>query len=111
MALATQFLSQIRSFVIEHNGAELARYLQVEQTANQIYFNLGNELRTGLPPSNDAIEKLVDRCLPIDDEVQEGRGSPWPGFNAFIKEYLEFWRDVNFQNIPLHHRLLSSLVT
>jgi nuclear mRNA export protein PCID2/THP1 len=110
MALTTQLLSQLKSIVVSQNGSELASYLQVEQSANQIYFTLAKELRSGFPSGTDAIGKLVDKCLPIQDEVPEGKGSPWPGFNAFMKEWLEFWRDVDFQQIPLYYRLLSSLV-
>lgn len=111
MALVTQFLTTIRAFVLDHNGDQLRDYLQVEQSSSAIYFTLGQELRTGFAPNSNALEKLVDNCLPEEEEVPEGKGSPWAGFNAFIKEYLEYWRDIRFDNIPVYHELLSNLVT
>lgn len=111
MALVTQFLTRIRAFALEQNGVELANYLQVEQSAATIYFTLGQQLKSGFARGEAALERLIDNCLPEESDVGEGKGSPWPGFNSFIKEYLEFWRDVDFENIPLYHELLSGLVT
>jgi hypothetical protein len=37
-------------------------------------------------------------------------GDTWPGFLAFMKEYLEFWRDVNFDDLLETHTQLSGVV-
>jgi nuclear mRNA export protein PCID2/THP1 len=52
----------------------------------------------------------VEKCLPEEDDVSDGKGSPWPGFNSFIKEYLEYWRDIDFNDPARVHARLSDLV-
>jgi len=120
MTLVVKFLSSIRGFVIAQNGDELRNWLLVENSVPEIYFQLSQELRTqfrstpggGGNSTSDALEKLIDKCLPEEDNAQdEGKGSPWPGFNSFMKEYLEYWRDVDFDDIIRLHARLSDLLT
>jgi len=112
MALAVQFLSSIRGFVVDHNGDELRNWLLVENNVSPTYYQLANELRSSFPDNGtDALEKFVDKCLPEEDDVPEGKGSPWPGFNSFIQEYLEYWRDVDFDDMVSVHARLSDLLT
>ena len=109
MALVVEFLSSIRGLVIDLNGVELGSYLQVENQVSEIYFRLAQELRSSFPNNgSDALKKTVDKCLPIEDAA-EGRGSPWPGFQAFMTRYLEYWRDVDFDNLVSLHANLSDL--
>ncbi|KAK3323610.1 hypothetical protein B0T19DRAFT_209833 [Cercophora scortea] len=112
MSLVSQFLSSIRGFVVAQNGDELRSWLRVESDVAEIYFQLGRELKAQFPStaSGDALQKLVDKCLPEDADYQADRGSPWPGFNSFIKEYLEYWRDVDFADIVRLHARLSDLL-
>ncbi|KAK0636871.1 hypothetical protein B0T17DRAFT_567142 [Bombardia bombarda] len=111
MSLVVQFLGNIRSFVLAQNGDELRNWLLVENNVSDIYFKLARELMSSFPKNNtDALEKLVDKCLPEEDDVQEGKGSPWPGFNSFIKDYLEYWRDIEFGNTVKVHARLSDLL-
>lgn len=110
MSLVVQFLSSIRGFVLELNGNELRNWLLVENDVASIYFDMSNELKRGFPANSTALEKLIDRSLPQEDNVPEGRGSPWPGFNSFIKEYLEYWRDVDFADVVRLHSRLSDLL-
>ncbi|KAK0722115.1 hypothetical protein B0T26DRAFT_701400 [Lasiosphaeria miniovina] len=109
MPLLLDFLSSMRRFVLNQNGDELRNWLLIESGVPEIYFQLGRELRTGYLNS-DVLEKLVDKCLPEEDNVADGKGSPWPGFNSFIKEYLEYWRDVNFTDIVALHSRISALL-
>ncbi|KAL2263170.1 hypothetical protein VTK26DRAFT_7921 [Humicola hyalothermophila] len=112
MQLVVQFLTSIRGFVLEQNGHELRNWLLVENDVADIYFEMSKQLKANFPPNSTALEKLVDKSLPEEDDVPEGKGSPWPGFNSFIKEYLEYWRDVDFNDIiPLHTRLSGLLVS
>ncbi|KAK4165206.1 protein CSN12 [Cladorrhinum sp. PSN259] len=112
MSLIQQFLSRIRAFACEANGQELKNWLLVENNVPDIYHNLGLELRRTHPPDSDSLEKVIDQLLPEEDDVQEGRGSPWPGFNSFIKDYLEYWRDIEFTDmVKLHSRLSDLLIS
>ena len=111
MALVTQFLTQIRGLIIQQNTDELGKYLQVEPNAGQAYHDLGNELRTGFPEDSNALSELVEKCLPEEDDVPEGRGSPWPGFIAFMKEYLSYWRGADFNELAKLHVKLSRVLT
>ncbi|KAK3944775.1 protein CSN12 [Diplogelasinospora grovesii] len=112
MNLVLEFLTNIRRFVLAQNGDELRNWLKVENTIPNIdvYRNLGQALKSNFPANSDALEKLVDKCLPEEDDVQDGKGSPWPGFNSFIKEFLEYWRDVDFKDIVKVHSRLSDLL-
>ncbi|KAK3294668.1 uncharacterized protein B0H64DRAFT_192281 [Chaetomium fimeti] len=110
MTLVIKFLSSIRGFVLEQNGDELRNWLMVEHDVPSIYFEMSNELKGGFPINSPALENLIDKSLPQEDNVPEGKGSPWPGFNSFIKEYLEYWRDVDFADIVRLHSRLSDLL-
>lgn len=109
MALVVEFLTNIRKAVVDLNGVELSSYLQVENSVPEIYFRLAQDLRSSFPNNgSDALKKTVDKCLPIEDAA-EGKGSPWPGFQALMTRYLEYWRDVDFDNLVSLHANLSDL--
>lgn len=111
MALVTQFLTQLRGFVISCDGKNLADYLQVEPNpGSSIYFQLRHELQAGFSGAK-ALEKLVDNALPEVDDPPDGTGSPWPSFVAFVKEYLLYWREANFDDLADLHEKLSTLLT
>lgn len=110
MTLVVQFLSSIRGFVLEQNGDELRNWLLVENDVAAIYFEMSSELKRSFPANSAALENLIDKSLPQEDNVPEGKGSPWPGFNSFIKEYLEYWRDVDFADVVRLHSRLSDLL-
>jgi len=111
MALVTQFLTSIRGFVQQQNGDKLRDWLQVERDVPEQYYSFSRELRTGFRHGSKSLDGLIEQSLPIDDDAQDGRGSPWPGFISFMKEYAKYWRDVDF-NDPLGlYELLSGLLT
>ncbi|KAB5577715.1 hypothetical protein GE09DRAFT_529386 [Coniochaeta sp. 2T2.1] len=110
MALVTQFLTGVRKHVLAVEDEGLARTLMVEPPVPDIYVKLRVELQSSFPRNNDSLSKLIDRCLPEEDNVPDGRGSPWPGFNSFITEYMEYWRDVDFNDAVKLHTLLSNLL-
>ncbi|KAK1699842.1 PCI domain-containing protein [Colletotrichum godetiae] len=118
MSLIIQFLSQIRTFVRAQNIDELRNWLLVEPNANKQYHALANELRTQFRSSrhgangtsSTALESTIEKCLPEEDDVPEGQGSPWPGFVTFMKDYMVFWRDVDYDDLLGAHTLLSGLV-
>lgn len=111
MALVTRFLSQIRGFVVALDGDSLAAFLQVEPLPSaQSYFQLRDELKTGFSGPK-AVDKLVDNAMPEVDEPPEGTGSPWPSFVSFVKEYLLYWKDAKFDDLPDLQEMLSALLT
>lgn len=111
MALVAQFLTEIRGFVLTQDGDRLRNYLLVEPNAPLHYLKLKAELGSGFRDKSDVLETMVDNCLPDEDDVPEGRGSPWAGFRSFVREYLAYWRDVDFDDPVALYELLSSLLT
>ncbi|OIW28442.1 hypothetical protein CONLIGDRAFT_377378 [Coniochaeta ligniaria NRRL 30616] len=110
MALVTQFLTGVRKYVIAADDENLAQWLRVEPPVPDIYYKLRSELQSSFPPNRDSLSKLIDRCLPEEDDVPEGKGSPWPGLNSFINEYMEYWRDVDFNDAVKLYTQLSNLL-
>jgi nuclear mRNA export protein PCID2/THP1 len=108
MALVIQFLTQIRNFVRDQNGDELQSWLQVAPDANQQYHQLAAELRSQYRAQG--LDKIVEQCLPQDDDVEEGKATSWPGLVAFLRDYFAYWRDANFDDLLGTHQRLSGLV-
>ncbi|KAI1770859.1 thiolase [Hypoxylon cercidicola] len=108
MALTTQFLTAIRGFLKALDGDTLRDWLKVEPPLPQDYFDLAAELKSAYQ-DNAAIEKLIESCLPEDEDVPDGQGTTWPGFVAFMKDYFEYWRDVDFNDLLGAHQLLTAL--
>lgn len=104
MSLTAQFLANIRGFLKEQKGDQLREWLLVEPPVPDQYHKLAKELRTGAP-----IQRLIDQHLPEEDDVPEGQGTAWPGFTTFMKDYFEYWRDVNFEDLLGAHQLLTAL--
>lgn len=108
MSNLIQFLTQLRSQVRSSDGDKLSQWLQVAPEAGQQYHQLAAELRAKTPTDLDTI---IESCLPEDDDnLPEGQTAPWGSFNAFIKEYLVFWRDVDYNDLVGAHELLSTVV-
>jgi hypothetical protein len=117
MPLVVHFLVQIRNFVRDQNGDLLSDWLRVDPSASNEYLNLAAELRSNYRPrsgkgsgGNKSIDQEVEDALPQDDDVPEGQGTAWPGLIAFMKDYMFFWREVDFDDLLGAHQLLSSLV-
>ncbi|KAI8629232.1 hypothetical protein F5Y19DRAFT_475796 [Xylariaceae sp. FL1651] len=108
MSLTIEFLTSIRGFLKTRNGIGLRDWLRVEPPLPQEYLNLATELKKSYQ-NTSAIEKLVERCLPEEDDLPEDQGTAWPGFIAFMKDYFEYWRDVNFDDLLGAHQLLMAL--
>ncbi|POS79739.1 hypothetical protein DHEL01_v201870 [Diaporthe helianthi] len=105
--LATQFLSTIRAHVVALDGDSLDAWLQVEPGAtSHAYLQLRDELRQGLGINNQ-LERLVEKSLPEIDDPPDGTGSPWPSFVTFVKDYLLYWRDADFDDLMSVQESLS----
>lgn len=90
-----EFLQSISSFLHTRDAASLKQYLVVEPPMPDAYRELTIELQ------NVDIDKAVDL---IDND------DAWPGFLAFMRLYLEFFRSVDYEDLLGTHVMLSALV-
>lgn len=108
MPLVLEFLTQVRNLVRAQDGGKLRAWLQVEPGSPQQYHRLAAELRSQF--RQQGLDNVIERSLPQDDDVPDGQATVWPGFIAFMKDYLAFWRDVDYDDLLNAHQLLSGLV-
>ena len=109
MAIIEEFLSSILTFLRTKDALKLQLWLRVEPPLPDQYTQLGQELKKAYRDSH-ALEQHIARLLPENDNGNADEGDVWPGFLAFMKEYLEFWRDVNFNDLLETHSQLTALV-
>lgn len=109
MSIIEHFLSSILSYIRAKDAVNLRDWLRVEPPLPDIYFQLGGELRDSYSDSN-ALERYIAKQLPDNNNAKPDDGDVWPGFLVFMKEYLEFWRDVNFDDLLATHTQLTGLV-
>jgi hypothetical protein len=110
MAIVDEYLKSILGLLRAKNSTELQFYLRVEpdpQLPNN-FLQLSQELKASYRDSN-VLEQHITNLLPENDDDKADEGDVWPGFLAFIKEYLEYWRDVNFDDLLETHSQLSGL--
>lgn len=108
MSKVIHFLTQIRQYVRYQDGDSLRNWFLVDPEATEQYRELGRELHSQYRAKG--LDKIIDNCLPEDQDVEEGQGTPWSSFNSFVKDFLAFWRDVDYNDLLAAHELLSSLV-
>lgn len=113
----TQFLSSINEILRTRNARQLQDYLLVEPPLPEIYSKLRSELRAQYPSETDEgdamLSQMCNDLLPEGEEqvwAPDEAGAAWPAFVLFMKEYLQYLRDVNVENLLETHDLLSSLV-
>jgi hypothetical protein len=109
MAILEQFLTSISQFLHAKDAEKLKDWLKVEPPLPDQYYQLAKELQTSYRDSN-VLERCVEKLIPYNDNAKPDEVEVWPGFLAFVKDYLEFWRDVNFEDLLETHMQLSSLV-
>lgn len=108
MAILEEFLESILKFLRTKDSINLQLWLRVEPPLPDHYFQLGQELRASFQNST-ALERQIAKLLPDDPDAGYEDGNVWPGFASFMKDYLEFWRDVNFEDLLETHSQLTSL--
>ncbi|KGQ10834.1 Acetyl-CoA acetyltransferase [Beauveria bassiana D1-5] len=108
-SLVREFLGAIREQVRQQQGDALRAWLQVDSTSDPQYFKLAAELRSSFTTPT-SVDDVVEACLPQEDNVPEGQATAWPGFQSFIKDYLVFWRDIDFDDLAAAHQRLAGLV-
>jgi len=109
MEIVEEFLSSILTFLRAKDAIKLQLWLRVEPPLPDQYYQLGQELRQSYNDSK-LLEKYIEKLLPENSSGKADEGDTWPGFLAFMKEYLEFWRDVNFDDLLETHTQLSGVV-
>lgn len=108
MAILDEFLLSIQSFLKAKDADNLRLWLRVEPPLPH-HSKLGLELKAAYKDTS-ALDRYITKQLPDNYDAPE-EGSSWPGFLALMKEYLEFWRDVNFDDLLETHSQLTALFT
>ncbi|KAF4587413.1 PCI domain-containing protein [Ophiocordyceps camponoti-floridani] len=113
MSLLGQFLTQIRSHVREKRDDNLGAWLSVDPPSPKPYHDLAAELRRNFT-TQESLDLSIDAILPLEDDDDDGGGGGgggvWPSFQVFIRDYLVFWRDVDYGALVEAHELLTVLV-
>jgi hypothetical protein len=108
MAVLELFLSSILKFVRAQDATSLQDYLRVEPPLPDNYAQMAKELQRF--QNTTQIETFVTTSLPEKPANSGGDGDVWPGFIAFMVDYLDFWRNVNFEDLLNTHAQLNQLV-
>jgi hypothetical protein len=108
MAILDGYLAEISSFLKTKNDAALKAYLRVEPPLPDEFTKLSLELKTSWRDSGK-LERHIEKLVPQSDDGKADEGGSWPGFLSFMKEYLEYWRDVNMDDLARTHEQLSNL--
>lgn len=108
MPVLDGFLAEISSFLKTKNEHQLRLYLRVEPPLPDEFVQLSHELKVSWRDGN-RLERHIEKLIPISDDDKADEGGAWPGFLAFMKEYLEYWRDVSFDDLVQTHEQLSGL--
>lgn len=108
MPIIDEFLASISNFLKTKDALQLQLFLRVEPPLPDHFLQLSQELKASYRDSNK-LEAHIAKLVPEADDGNAEIGGAWPGFLAFLQEYLEFWRDVNFGDLLETHTQLSSL--
>ncbi len=106
MAIVDEFLTSISKFLKTKDELQLQLFLRVEPPLPPQFLQLSQELKASYR-DGDKLERHIEKLVPEAEDGNEEEGGAWPGFHAFMKEYLEFWRDVNFDDLLETHLQLS----
>lgn len=109
MSVLEQFLATISTFLRTRDDRQLQLYLRIEPPLPDEYTKLSQELKTSYR-DGDALEVHIEKLIPYNEDESPEEGGPWPGFLAFMKSYLEYWRDVNFEDLLETYSQLSAVL-
>jgi hypothetical protein len=110
MAILESFLTSISDFLRQKDSNNLKLWLRVEPPVPNEFHQLGQELRASWQDSSK-LEKLIDRLVLESEDDTSDEGGAWPGFLLFMKEYLVYWRDADFDDLLGTNQRLSDLST
>lgn len=109
MAILDGFLTSISGFLRTRDALQLQLFLRVEPPLPEQFAQLSLELKASYR-DGQVLERHLAKLIPENEDEYGDEGDVWPGFLAFMQEYLEFWRDVNFEDLLETHSQLSALV-
>lgn len=110
MGALETYLQGVSKLLKTKDADSLQLWLRVEPSPDlpAEYIQLREELKTSYQDSN-ALERKVTKLLPENYDAKEDEGTSWPGFLVFVKEWLEYWRDLNVDDLLETHSQLSGL--
>src|SRR5690242_1854376 len=98
MPVLNEFLSDISHILETQDAAGLKQHLCIEPPLPNSFLILQQELRASYT-DDKLLEKHVERHIPINHDAEPGEGTAWNGFLEFLRAFLEYLRDVNFDNL------------
>ena len=108
MPVVDDYLRGVSQLLRKRDSTELKLFLRVEPPLPDNFVQLSHELKTSYRDSN-VLERKIAKLIPENDDDKAEEGDVWPGFLAFMNEYLEYWRDVDFEDLLGTHSQLSGL--
>jgi hypothetical protein len=108
MPVLDDYLRGVHRLLRAKDSSNLKLYLRVEPPLPDDFAQLSQELKASYSDSN-VLERQIAKLIPENDDSNGDEGDVWPGFLAFMKEYLEYWRDVNFEDLLETHSQLTGL--
>jgi hypothetical protein len=110
MGALDDYLQGIAKLLKTKSSDELQRWLRVEPSPDlpSEYHDLSQDLKRSYQDGN-ALERKIAKLLPENEDAKEDEGTSWPGFLVFMKEFLEYWRDLNVEDLLETHSQLSGL--
>jgi hypothetical protein len=108
MPIIDEFLTSISNFLQKKDPLQLQLFLRVEPPLPDQFLQLSQELKASYRDGSK-LEAYITKLVPEAEDGNTEVGGAWPGFHAFLQEYLEFWRDVNFGDLLETHTQLSNL--
>lgn len=120
MLIVDQYLTSIAEFLKSRDGRQLQTFLRVEPPLPSKFIQLGLEVKKLFPKDeqevldgrNDKLDGHIQKLIPIpENEALDSNdlGCAWPSFQVLVREYLKFWRDVDFNDLLMTHTLLSEV--
>jgi hypothetical protein len=109
MPILDQFLTSINTFLKTKDAQQLQMFLRVEPPLPEQFMLLSQELKSSWRDVAK-LERHIEQLIPDAEDGKPDEGGSWPGFIAFLKEYFEYWRTVNFDDLLGTHQQMSSLV-
>ncbi|KAL9614008.1 MAG: hypothetical protein Q9167_001488 [Letrouitia subvulpina] len=105
-----KFLGEIGRLMRKKDGAQMQNYLLYEPPWPPLYEQMISELRQTYPEFNKApLEQKCTEALPADED--DGQGSSFSAFIAFLHRYFAFIRDVDVGQLVETHDKLKSLLS
>ncbi|KAG0649100.1 hypothetical protein D0Z07_4581 [Hyphodiscus hymeniophilus] len=108
MPVLDDYLRGVSQLLRTKNSSELKLYLRVEPPLPENFAQLSQELKSSYLDSS-ILEQKISTLIPENEDSNSDEGDVWPGFQVFMKEYLEYWRDVDFEDLLETHSQLSGL--